>query len=458
MRMRWTQVMVLGIAIEIVGVGQLARAQSIPVPRTPPIVRAIQEGEIAGDGLPSPQSAAAGVSSASQAGVGGESTRGATAAPGQSPRTGSGGLAGAEAVAPGASGPDFGAAADTLGPGFGAAIEAAVATPFAMIGDMSPISFHAFSARTNAGLPPPIPTPGPPHPPGSRAGSPPNISVRAIKITENQSPRPMDRVYFDFNYYNNVNDTVNRRNLSPITRMQAYTYLFGLEKTFNGGLGSIGLRVPLENLSASSVGNVVSTPTTTATGDLSIFAKYILAQDKRTGSLVSVGFDVTLPTGPASFAGAPYLLGINSVYFQPFLGYIYNYNRWYFQGFTGMTYSASVGDASFVYNDFGVGYFLKRSVDPREFVTALAPSMEIHVNNPMNHRDPYNVFDLAGSADNVDLTFGLNVEIHRAAVITLGFVTPLASPKPFDTEALIMLNIYYGRSRGGQIPITPPPL
>lgn len=359
---------------------------------------------------------------------------------------------------PGTSGPDYGAAADTLGPGFGAALEAAVATPFAMIGDMSPISIHGLMARTSAsGVPPPVPTPGPPHPPGARAGSPLYATVRGVKITDNQSPRPMDRVYFDFNYYNNLNDTLNRRDLSPITQMKAYTYLFGFEKTFNQGLGSIGLRLPLENLTANSTGNVVSTPTTTAPGDMSLYAKYILAQNQRTGSLVSAGFAVTLPTGPGRFAGAPYLFGINSIYFQPFLGYIYNYNRWYFQGFTGMSFAANVNDVSIIYNDVGVGYFLKRSTDPREFVSAIAPSFEMHVNDPMNHRDVFNRFDIAGSADVLDLTFGLNVEFRRAVVLSFAFVTPVTSPKPFDSEAMILLNIYYGRTRGGQIPITPPP-
>ncbi len=323
-----------------------------------------------------------------------------------------------------------------------------------MIGDLNPISIHGL-ARTSAGGPSPIP--GPPHPPGPRSGSPLYPSVRGIKITENQSPRPMDRIYFDFNYYNNLNDTLNRRDLSPITRMRAYTYLLGFEKTFNEGLGSIGIRVPLDSLSASSVNNVASTPTTVAPGDMSLYAKYILAQNQSTGSLVSAGFALTLPTGPGKFAGSPYLFGINSIYFQPYLGYIYNYNRWYLQGFTGMSFSANTSDVSIIYNDVGIGYFLKRSQDPREFITAIAPTFEIHVDNPINHRDVYNRFDIAGSPDLLDLTFGFNIEFRRTAVLTFAFVTPVTSPKPFDSEAAILFNFYFGRSRGGQIPITPPP-
>jgi hypothetical protein len=36
-------------------------------------------------------------------------------------------------------------------------------------------------------------------------------SIRGFKIGEDQSPRPEDRVYFGFNYYDEVNKAVNRR-------------------------------------------------------------------------------------------------------------------------------------------------------------------------------------------------------------------------------------------------------
>ena len=207
---------------------------------------------------------------------------------------------GAGATGPGATGADaFGAAATTAGPGYGGALEAAV-TPFAMIGDLSPISIGglATTAATK-----PVPTPGPPAPPGPRGALPIYAAARNVKVSENQSPRPQDRIYFNFNYYNNVDSTINRRDLSPVTQMKAYTYLFGIEKTFNDGKGSIGFRVPLDTLTANSSQNVLSTPTSTAAGNLSIIAKYILEQNVKTGSLISAGLAITAPTGPSRFAG-----------------------------------------------------------------------------------------------------------------------------------------------------------
>ena len=57
----------------------------------------------------------------------------------------------------------------------------------------------------------------------------------------------------------------------------------------------------------------------------------------------------------------------------------------------------------------------------------------------------------------MDFTFGLNFGIRNTAVLTTAFAIPVTSPKPFDSEAILMLNIFYGRTRQ-VVPITPPPL
>ena len=183
----------------------------------------------------------------------------------------------------------FESAAATGGAGFGGGLGAA-AEALPMIGDMSPI-------RTNAtGV-------GPPPPPGSRGASLPYPSVRGFKVSENMSPRPQDRFFYNFNYYNNVNATINAYNQVPIEHLKAYRHLFGWEKTFNEGKGSIGLRLPLNTLTADPTMQGLSTPTRTAMGNLTVFAKYILEQNPRTGSLASVGLAVTVPTGPGDSPG-----------------------------------------------------------------------------------------------------------------------------------------------------------
>jgi len=70
----------------------------------------------------------------------------------------------------------------------------------------------------------------------------------------------------------------------------------------------------------------------------------------------------------------------------------------------------------------------------------------------------FNKFDIAGAPDSVNLTYGVNFGFMNTAVLTAAFVSPVASPKPFDAEALLMLNIYFGRTRANIIQQTPPPL
>ena len=131
-------------------------------------------------------------------------------------------------------------------------------------------------------------------------------SIRNIKISEDQSPRPQDRVYCMFNYFQGVNDQVNQRLRAPIGYTQVFRYIGGFEKTFLDGQGSIGFRQPLDTVTANSslprqFGNFGGT--STAVGDLEIIVKYILLEDRQSGSLLSGGLDVTAPTGPGRFAG-----------------------------------------------------------------------------------------------------------------------------------------------------------
>jgi hypothetical protein len=339
------------------------------------------------------------------------------------------------------------AAAAAAGPGFGGGLGAA-AEAFPMIGDQSPFRFHTFQAPPPVPQPPPVPSP--------RAPALFFPSVREFKIAENMSPRPQDRFFFNFNYFNNINDKIDTLDRVPVNHIQAYRYLFGWEQTFNEGKGSIGLRFPINNITGDSELKGFQTPTRTAVGNLTIFTKYILEQNPRTGSLASAGLAITTPTGPGHFAGAPWLAGLNTITFQPFFGYIYNCGNWYLQGFSAFDFPGNIRDVTLMYNDVGLGYYLIRSDDPDQFLTAFAPTFEVHVNTPFTHRDWRNRFDIAGSPDVVNLTYGLNFQFRRTAILTTALITPVSSPQPFNTELAVLLNVYYGRSRA-RLPITPPP-
>ncbi len=335
-----------------------------------------------------------------------------------------------------------------------------------MLGDMSPLLNARIVAQQTPGIPQPPPFP-PPFPPDQ----PPNIpdprdrtlltpTVRGFKIADNQSPVPLDRVFFSFNFFDDVNKRLLEFFEAPIQGVQVYRYVFGFEKTFNDGFGSFGLRLPLNNVYAEARGDIITPEgSSTSLGDLTIFAKHILVQNPNNGSLLSVGMAITPPTGPRAFAGAPFLRpNFNTTTIQPFLGYFLNFGRLYLHGFSALDVPSDSRDVTMIYNDLGLGYFLYSDSRPGRILTAIVPTVEVHVNTPLTHRDAFDLFDPAGTPDVVNITSGVNVGLFNNAVMTFGMVTPVTGPRPFDYEVVALLNIFYGgsarRATPGR-PITP---
>ena len=325
-----------------------------------------------------------------------------------------------------------------------------------MIGDQAPFMVkQQITLPQPPALPRPTPPGAPPTTPNPSKATAFVPSVRGFKAAENQSPAPQDRVFFTFNYFGDLNGAVNKRFESPVDNLRAYRYIFGFEKTFDEGRGSVGVRLPLNTLTAnSSLSGSFNKlgGTSTSLGDLGIFAKYVLKADPKTGSLISAGLQLTLPTGPNQFAGAKYITGLNDTIIEPFVGYLLVRDRFYLQGFTSISTPSSIKDVTMVYNDIGLGYFLVRSTEPTAFFTGVAPTIEAHINTPLTHGGVFNSNDIAGTPAVVDLTYGLNVTMKSNYVMTLGVVTPVTGPRPFNTEYLLLFNVYYGRSRKAIIP------
>ena len=321
--------------------------------------------------------------------------------------------------------------------------------PPGIIGDQSPIVVSS-QATTIPPLPRPItPTPAPTTP-SPRLASALSPGVRGIKIAENQSPRPQDRVFYSFNFYGDLNRAVNARFDTPVKNLRAYRHILGFEKTFDDGRGSIGFRLPIDTLTADSniAGNFAKPGgTSTSPGDLGLFAKFIFRDNPKTGSLISAGVALTAPTGPRNFAGANYLQSIHTTRVQPFVGYIYNWDRLYLHGFTAVEFPMNPGDVTLAYNDVGIGYFAYRDDDPTHWLTAVAPTFEVHVNSALNHRGAFSTTDPSGTSSVVNLTSGLNLEFFRQSTLTFAVVAPVTTPKPFDLEAVALVNIRFGARR-----------
>jgi hypothetical protein len=314
-----------------------------------------------------------------------------------------------------------------------------------MLGDQGPFSnVSAFQVRP-PGLPPPTrpPVPGQPGQ-GVIKGSVLIPSIRNFKVSDNQSPRPQDRIYFGFNFYDDVNSAVNQRFGAPVTSMRVYRETFGFEKTFWDQNASIGMRLPLDTLTANSPIRGLG-GSSTSLGDLAIILKYAFLFNRDTGNVFSGGLLVSAPTGPHNFAGAQNLTSLHNASLQPWLGAIYNFTPdFYFHGFSSIDVPTSSQDVTMWYNDVGLGYYLYRAANPQDsFLTAVVPTFETHVNTPLTHRDPFNIRDIAGTPDVVDLTFGTTFIARQRCLLGVAYINPLTGPRPFSGELLIQLNIRF---------------
>ena len=159
--------------------------------------------------------------------------------------------------------------------------------------------------------------------------------------------------------------------------------------------------------------------------------------------MLTTGLAVTAPTGPTSFGGSNYLRSFNFTQIQPYLSFLWTEDRWYMIGYSSIEVPTDSRDVTMWFNDFGIGYFAYRNADPEGLIRAVAPTFEVHVNTPLNHRDWNNFNDIAGTPDVVDLTGGLNVNLGSRSLLSLGVVTPVTGPRPFSIETLLLFNVFY---------------
>jgi Putative MetA-pathway of phenol degradation len=261
--------------------------------------------------------------------------------------------------------------------------------------------------------------------------------VRGFKIADNDTPRPMDRVYFSFNYFDELNRAANIRAGVPLHDVRFFREAFGLEKTFLDGDASLGFRLPLNSLEAGSPRPGLG-GSDTDVGDLSIILKYAFWQDRETGDLLAAGLAVTTPTGPDSLLrGVP--SGLHSTTLQPWLGYVWNFGDLYIHGFEALDVPTDDRDVTIVYSDVGVGYFVYRNPEEDARISAVAPTVEVHVNTPLDHRGLRGSLDPAATPDVVNLTVGMNIEFCQRARLAVGVATPVTGPRPFDWELLAQL-------------------
>jgi hypothetical protein len=280
----------------------------------------------------------------------------------------------------------------------------------------------------------------------SRSARVPLVARGGFKVAENESPRPQDRIFFNYNFFNNV--TVYETGFDPLTgnsrprgqdlergpvNFNLHRETFGFEKTFLGGDASIGLRVPIQQ--KDGLGGVALD----GFGDLTLVSKFALINNRETGDVLSGGLALTVPTGRSIILANDERL--DAVLFQPWVGFLVNSDRLYVQGFSSLIASSSDLDITFLTADVGVGYKLWTG-GADNFLTSFTPTVELHANIPLEDGQ-VSQGGVIVFPDQFITTVGAHLGIGQRATATVGMAIPLSGPKPFDFELLVQFNVRF---------------
>lgn len=276
--------------------------------------------------------------------------------------------------------------------------------------------------------------------PQSHAGGLPVNTLRgAFKIGENESPRPVDRVYVTYNFFNDVNHALRVPGLAVAN---VHRQTFGVEKTFLDGDASIGFRLPLLQLTGPSDID------RSTVGDLSMILKFALINNPLDvapdgtfigGEVLSTGLVVTVPTGGAAAFSAQQP-EIHPTMIQPFIGGIGTFRRTYAQFFTSLAVPTDGRDTTYFFNSLQFGYQLYRNPDAR-FVRSVTPLVEMQVSSPLNNRGIYKL--PIGAYDIVGFTGGATLGLGSRSALNIGTNVPVTGPRPYAMEAMFHLNVRY---------------
>jgi hypothetical protein len=279
---------------------------------------------------------------------------------------------------------------------------------------------------------------------------------RRFKIAENVSPVPQDRIFFNYNHFENSVRDVNNVNRS----LDRFT--FGFEKTFWDGNASLEARLPFASgLNSSQTFGVADTQATEL-GNLALAFKANLLSG--CNWMLSGGTGISIPTGDDFEVYRANALELrvknDAVHLSPFIGYLNQLNRdAFFQGFIQADFDLSgndvftaargfegiVQDQNLLFIDASLGRWIHRNCHPCDSLTGIAALAELHYTTTMNDADtvgeisnPFNRMDILNASAALNFQF-------RETSLRVGAAAPLRNDEErlFDAEIIFQLNRKY---------------
>jgi hypothetical protein len=310
---------------------------------------------------------------------------------------------------------------------------------------------------------------------------------RRVKIAENDSAVPQDRIFYMYNHFQDSlqADVVPSPIYSPRTErsLSVDRYTFGFEKTFFDGNWSAEMRMPIAGTTnfETPVINPGMGVEGGCVGNLAVIVKRSIYRSCSTA--VAVGMGVDTPTGSdvdgfVSITPTPtftyFTMHNDAVHLLPFVGFVHaptdeffwqgflqvdvplNGNRIDYEGVRSQVVRSSgelgtLNEQSLMYLDLSGGYWVYRN-QCSPGLTGLATLVEVHYTTTMQDTDvvqgtvvpaqlQLTYANFANRVDVLDFTVGLHAEFANHTLCRVGGVFPLSTgdDRAFNSEIQVQV-------------------
>jgi len=290
--------------------------------------------------------------------------------------------------------------------------------------------------------------------------------IGRMKIAENVSPLPRDRIFFNYSLFANVPLSEGGGNVNRFSP--------GFEKTFLNQMMSVEVRAPF----AATLNSNVVIGTTDEYDNLEFGDMFVALKALLFGwgnAAVSGGISLALPTAGDSQVflpdGTPLVQFRNeSLHLMPFLGGLWTSgDRFFAQGFVqvdvdvagdpvavnanglGLSPAGRVQETSFLFLDGGIGYWLYRDGGmSNRLITGIAPTLELHYNQSLQSTDvvragPFQIGEEQENIQILDMVLGATLQCRELSTITVGYAAPIGNgaDQQFDGELRVLWNRWF---------------
>jgi hypothetical protein len=311
----------------------------------------------------------------------------------------------------------------------------------------------------------------------------PLIMPGLLTAATSQNATPLDRVFFDFGYFNRFAIS------SPTGAVPGFNlnqFNVGVEKTILNGNASVYAIVPFlyatSNISGQSIDGL---------GDVSAGFKFVLWRNLDTGSIWSAGMTVAAPTARATtvtntlnvtFTGGtqpavvpnpppvgtilPFSITarINPTYLQPYAAGMWVLDRFFIHEYFGVLIPTDDRVSTLINNNVTMGYNIYSN--PYASVSSITPVFGVQALLPVNHISnsvspttttvasnipcigPYPTDQLPnlnsfGFPTQIFLSAGAQIGLGQRCLFSAGVVVPVAGPRGYQVGATAGLSYFY---------------